>query len=78
MNLIKPALLSALRLISVHAEAKPAIQGPDFSGTYDCTGKDHQEDPHTGKVTLGGVPAQSTGPNGADKFTMEVPGYGTP
>ena len=77
MNLIKPALLSALLLISVHADAKPAIQGPDFSGTYDCTGKDHQEGPYTGKVTLERVPAHSTGPYSAYKFTLEVPGYGT-
>lgn len=81
MKTRKPAFLSAFALVALlqactaHA-ALPAFNGPDFSGTYDCTGQDHHEGPYTGTVTLERVAAQSTGAHGAYTFSLDVPGYG--
>lgn len=49
---------------------------PDFSGTYDCVGKDRSEGDYTGRVDIEKVVAQSAGDQGAYRFTLEVPGYG--
>lgn len=81
MRTRKPAFLSAFALVALlqactaHA-APPAFNGPDFSGTYDCTGQDHHEGPYTGTVTLERVADQSTGAHGAYTFSLDVPGYG--
>ena len=81
MKTRKPAFLSAFALVALlqactaHA-ALPAFNGPDFSGTSDCTGQDHHEGPYTGTVTLERVAAQSTGAHGAYTFSLDVPGYG--
>lgn len=58
------------------AESAP-FKGPDYSGTYDCTGQDSHEGPYTGIVEFALVKAQSTGKYGAYSFKLEVPGYGT-
>ncbi|MCG2576862.1 hypothetical protein LZ012_07630 [Dechloromonas sp. XY25] len=71
------AFLAALAILPGAAYAKPAFTGPDFSGTYDCTGQDSHEGPYTGVVTLARVDSQSTGPHGAYAFKLEVPGYGS-
>ena len=72
--------LSALALsllLCATAQAKPEpYTGPDYSGTYACTGKDDHEGDYTGTVTMELVRAQSTGVYGAYKFKLEVPGYG--
>ncbi|WP_349573583.1 hypothetical protein [Azotobacter salinestris] len=70
------ALLGLLALCST-AEAKSDFTGPDFSGTYDCTGDDSHEGQYTGTVTLELVRAQSFDQYGAYNFKLEVPGYGT-
>jgi len=63
---------------SPSAQAKQArFTGPDLSGVYDCQGQDHHEGPYTATATLELVPAQSTGPFGAYRFTLDVPGYGS-
>jgi hypothetical protein len=74
-----PALTFSLRLCAaVTAQAKPApYTGPDYSGTYQCTGKDDHEGDYTGTVTMELVRTQSTGIYGAYRFQLEVPGYGT-
>ena len=67
--------MSTLIACCAHA-APPPYTGPDFSGTYDCTGEDSHEGPYKGTVTLALVRAQSTGAYGAYEFKLEVPGYG--
>ncbi|HJV24586.1 MAG TPA: hypothetical protein VJ673_02820 [Aromatoleum sp.] len=52
------------------------FKGVDYSGVYDCTGKDSHEGPYTGIVTLELVRAQSNGEYGAYRFKLEVPGSG--
>ncbi len=59
-----------------HAAPQP-YTGPDYSGTYDCKGQDDHEGPYTGEVTLQRVPSQSSGPYGAYRFQLDVPGYGS-
>ena len=71
--------LLALTLIlgAATAFAKPEpFGGTDYSGVYDCTGLDDHEGEYTGTVTLTRIPAQSSGPYGAYRFQLEVPGYG--
>ena len=67
--------MSTLIACCAHA-APPPYTGPDFSGTYNCTGEDSHEGPYKGTVTLALVRAQSTGAYGAYEFKLEVPGYG--
>nr|WP_269106618.1 hypothetical protein [Massilia sp. TS11] len=67
-------VLAAATAIAV--QAKPAFTGTDYSGVYDCKGKDDHEGDYTGTVTLQLVPAQSVGEYGAYQFKLEVPGYG--
>ena len=65
-------------LLCATAQAKPEpYTGPDYSGTYACTGKDDHEGDYTGTVTMELVRAQSTGVYGAYMFKLEVQGYGT-
>ena len=68
--------LVLLLALAPAAGARPAFTGPDFSGVYDCTGKDDHEGDYTGTVTLERVPGQSVGQYGAYRFKLEVPGYG--
>lgn len=70
------SFLAALSILSASAYAKQAYTGPDLSGTYNCQGQDSHEGPYTGVVTLALVESQSSGPHGAYRFTLEVPGYG--
>lgn len=50
--------------------------GPDYSGTYDCSGEDSHDGKFTGTATLTLVRAQSSGPHGAYDFKLEAPPYG--
>ena len=61
---------------SARTSPKPAFTGPNFSGVYDCTGKDDHEGPYTGTVTMELIPSQSTKQYGSYRFQLEVPGYG--
>lgn len=70
------SILLALSLLSGAACAKADFTGIDFSGTYDCQGKDSHEGDYTGTVTLNLVRTQSLGQHGAYSFKLEVPGYG--
>lgn len=70
------SILLALSVMCGAAYAKGNFTGVDFSGIYDCQGKDGQEGDYTGTVTLSLVPAQSMGQHGAYTFKLEVPGYG--
>jgi hypothetical protein len=68
----------SLLLCAPFAQAKPSpYTGPDYSGTYQCTGKDAHEGDYTGTVTLELIRAQSTGVYGAYSFKLDVPGYGS-
>ena len=58
------------------AIAKPVFTGPDYSGVYDCSGKDDHEGDYKGTVTISINNAQSTGDYGAYNFKLEVPGFG--
>jgi len=73
----KLAILLGLLIAAVPAMAKPAFNGQDFSGVYDCTGDDSHEGKYSGTVTLKLNSAQSTGEYGAYDFKLEVPGFGT-
>lgn len=75
--MLKPFIFAVAALAAGSAGARPAFSGPDFSGTYECTGNDDHEGKYTGTVTLELVPAQSFGEYGAYHFKLEVPGYGT-
>jgi len=76
-----PALLLTLGLTASLtaglARAEARFSGPDFSGTYDCTGIDRNEGKYIGVVTLALVPEQSTGDYGAYTFKLDVPDYGS-
>ncbi|WP_029001613.1 hypothetical protein [Azohydromonas australica] len=73
----KLSALALSLLLCATAQAKPEpYTGPDYSGTYACTGKDDHEGDYTGTVTMELVRTQSTGVYGAYKFKLEVPGYG--
>lgn len=68
---------------STNPAAKPAAKpapkpytGPDYSGTYQCTGTDRADGDFTGKVTLTLNRAQSTGTYGAYDFKLEAPPFG--
>ncbi|MBL8445887.1 MAG: hypothetical protein JNJ44_00565 [Zoogloeaceae bacterium] len=68
------ALVGWLGAVGAWAGSPP--MAPDFSGTYDCTGKDQHEGPYTGTVTLTRQAAHSEGEFAAYEFTLDVPGYG--
>jgi hypothetical protein len=73
----KLAIFLGFLIAAVPAMAKPAFNGQDFSGVYDCTGDDSHEGKYKGTVTLKLNLAQSTGEYGAYDFKLEVPGFGT-
>ena len=74
---MKTIILSLVCLAAMPvAFAKPAFNGNDFSGVYDCKGDDSQEGEYTGKVTMELVPSQSINEYGAYKFKLEVSEYG--
>jgi hypothetical protein len=73
MRLLVPLLLAAAT--AAHAAPRP-FTGPDYSGHYQCEGRDDHEGPYTGSVTLVLVREQSSGRHGAYRFELEVPGYG--
>jgi len=57
--------------------AKPApYTGPDYSGSYQCTGKDAADGGFTGKITLTLNRKQSSGAYGAYDFRLEAPPFG--
>lgn len=59
------------------AAAKPApYTGADYSGTYQCTGKDAADGDFTGKITLTLNRKQSGGAYGAYDFRLEAPPFG--
>lgn len=73
---MRKTLALAALVIAGAAHAESTAAGPDFSGTYDCKGRDKSEGPYKGTVTLALVRAQSSGPFSAYNFKLEVPGYG--
>ena len=73
----KRIFIAAILLSANNAFAAPAFTGQDYSGAYDCTGKDAHEGPYTCTVTMTLNRSQSTGNHGAYQFKLEVPGYGT-
>lgn len=75
--MLKPLLALAAALALQPAHAKPPYTGPDYSGVYQCTGKDDHEGAYTGTVTLKLNPAQSENRYGAYDFRLDVPGYGS-
>lgn len=59
------------------AAAKPVpYSGPDYSGTYQCTGKDAADGDFSGKIILTLNRKQSSGPYGAYDFRLEAPPFG--
>lgn len=76
MKQLLPALL--LTLAALPAAAAPApYTGPDYSGSYACTGEDGHDGAYKSSVTLKLVREQSHGNYAAYDFEMKVPGYGT-
>lgn len=65
--------LAAMLGASVSVFAK----SPDYSGVYDCKGKDAAEGDYTATITLTLNKAQSAEGYGAYDFKMEVPDFGT-
>lgn len=66
-----------LATAAMAAQAAPQpYTGADYSGRYQCQGRDDHEGPYTGTVTLALVREQSSGRHGAYRFELEVPGYG--
>lgn len=61
---------------SSHAAIKK-FKAPDFSGQYTCTGNDAKEGAYTATVRLEIDQLQSQGVNGAYRFVLEVPGFGS-
>lgn len=69
-------VLAALAALS--AQAKPAAHtAPDFSGTYDCKGKDEHDGNYKGALVLKLIPEKSFGQYGAYTLTSDVAGLGT-
>jgi len=73
---LKVLAFAFLLLAAACAHAQSAYTGPDYSGTYQCTGKDKADGDFTGKVTLTLNRKQSTGGYGAYDFTLEAPPFG--
>lgn len=71
------ALISLTALAPMAAIAKPEFTGPDYTGIYDCSGKDDHEGDYKGVVTISLIKSQSTEKYGAYNFKLEVPGYGS-
>ncbi|OAM53191.1 hypothetical protein A7981_07250 [Methylovorus sp. MM2] len=77
MKIISLYVLCILSCLFVlEAVAQPAFTGMDYSGVYECTGKDSKEGDYTGKVTLKLKPEHSTATYASYEFTLEVPGFG--
>lgn len=72
---MKTRICLAAVLAMSHAAAIAAT--PDYSGVYDCKGKDAAEGDYSATVTLSLNKAQSAEGFGAYDFKMEVPGFGT-
>lgn len=70
------SLLFALATLPASA-AQPPYRGPDYSGSYHCTGEDGHDGAYKSTVTLKLVPEQSFGKYAAYAFEMKVPGFGT-
>ncbi len=58
------------------AQAKPAFNGQDFTGVYDCVGEDAHEGKYKGVVTLTLNPAHSSGQLGSYSFKLEAENFG--
>lgn len=63
--------------VALSAQAKPSFTGQDFSGIYDCKGRDEHDGEFKGAVTLKLVPERSLGDYGAYTLSSDVPGLGT-
>ncbi len=57
--------------------AQPVFLGKDYSGVYECTGKDSKEGAYTGVVTMKLKPEHSFATYASYDFKLEVPGFGT-
>jgi len=75
---MKTAALACLFLLlsSAAALAATAYQGKDYSGKYQCTGKDVHDGDYKAVVDLTLDKAHSSGANASYRFTMRVEGYG--
>lgn len=71
------SVLAGVLLSGVVATAQAAPAAPDWSGTYDCQGRDASEGPYRATVTLTRVAAHSKADRVAYDFRMEVPNFGT-
>jgi hypothetical protein len=79
-----PLMLASLALCATaraQSPAKPAAKpapytGADYSGSYQCTGKDAADGDFTGKITLTLNRKQSSGNYGAYDFRLEAPPFG--
>ena len=65
-----------LGLLALELAIPALAASPDYSGIYDCKGKDHREGEYSGTVTLEHIPAQDAPPYQAYRFQLDVPGYG--
>lgn len=74
---MKKAVPVLLALACLAAAPVARALTADFSGTYDCTGKDFKEGAYTGVVTLTRVVEHDARPYRAYQFQLDVAGYGS-
>lgn len=77
MKTLLPALfLGLITLISSPVWSASTKNNMNYSGTYQCTGKDAHDGAYKAKVKLQLDKTQSPSPYAAYHFSMEVEGYG--
>lgn len=75
---LKATVCALLLTTTAPIWAAPGNPAPaDYSGIYDCKGKDAHDGAYTAEVTLTKAPEHSVGNNTAYHFEMKVPGFGT-
>ncbi len=74
---MKNIAIATLLLVGVTATTQAApFTGTDFSGTYDCTGKDRHDGAFKGNIKLDLIRAQSNGEYGSYNLVFEAEGFG--
>ncbi len=74
---MKNTTLAVLLTLMAQGHALAATgQAEDYSGIYQCTGKDAHTGDYTGIVTLKRLPSHSKGAYASYDFKLEVPGFG--
>lgn len=79
MRLLFLSILAGFSIDSLAAQDSPvkSVFNYDFSGVYDCVGKDAHEGEYTGVVTMQKQTDHEVGIYNSYDFTLTVPDYGT-